>query len=144
MKSIVIEQKYWTYLTEGRGPIEITRHINHHLSEFRIDIGVCTVFLEHTSASLLFCENADPSVLVDLSRQFAEFAPEHPTKYTHAAEGIDDMPAHIRTVFTQNSLTIPVTGGALALGRWQGVFLWEHRRTGHRRQVSMTVYGRPG
>ena len=102
--------------------------------------GLLTVFCRHTSASLLIQENADPSVLRDLENVFARLAPEG-AGYAHDAEGPDDMPAHIRAALTQTQLSIPIIGGALALGTWQGVFLFEHRRRPHRREIALHMIG---
>ncbi len=101
--------------------------------------GLCTVFLRHTSASLVIQENADPSVRRDLERWMARIAPDGDPAYEHAAEGPDDMPSHIRSVITATSLAIPVLGGRLALGTWQGVYLWEHRRHAHTRRIVVHV-----
>jgi len=104
--------------------------------------GVCSVFLPHTSASLMLCENADPSVRRDLETIFfSRLAPDGDRTYVHDTEGADDMAAHARSVLTSNSLTIPVAGGRLLLGTWQGVYLWEHRTGPHTRQVIVTVMG---
>ena len=141
MTTMLIEQRHWTQQTKGRGPVEITSSIQMYLEEMSVATGVCTVFLKHTSASLLLCENADPTVLSDLEQHFLQFAPDSSTLYAHHAEGPDDMPAHLRTVFTHSSLTIPITNGRLDLGTWQGIFLWEHRALGHRRMLNLTVIG---
>ena len=103
--------------------------------------GLLTLFCRHTSASLLIQENADPSVLSDLENFLGRIAPEDPTLYAHDSEGPDDMPAHIRAALTQTHLSIPIIGGALVLGVWQGVFLVEHRRRPHRREVALHVIG---
>lgn len=105
-----------------------------------IQTGLCTVFVCHTSASLIIQENADPDVLVDLANFFAQLVPED-NRYVHSAEGPDDMPAHIRSALTHTSETIPVVNGRLALGTWQGIYLWEHRSRGSRRQVVVHVSG---
>jgi secondary thiamine-phosphate synthase enzyme len=103
--------------------------------------GLCTVFIRHTSASLTIQENADPSVRRDLEAWLSRLVPEHDPLYTHTAEGPDDMPSHIKAVLTQVSLAIPVADGELALGTWQGIYLWEHRRGAHRRAVVVHVGG---
>jgi secondary thiamine-phosphate synthase enzyme len=103
--------------------------------------GLCHVFVRHTSASLVIQENADPSARLDLEASFALLAPENAPHYTHTAEGPDDMPSHIRAALTSTSETVPVTGGALALGTWQGIWLFEHRRRPGRRRVTVTVTG---
>jgi len=105
-----------------------------------IQTGLCTVFVRHTSASLIIQENADPDVLVDLANFFAQLVPED-NRYVHSAEGPDDMPAHIRSALTHTSETIPVVNGRLALGTWQGIYLWEHRSRGSRREVVVHVSG---
>ncbi len=103
--------------------------------------GLLTIFCRHTSASLLIQENADPSVLRDLRKFFERLAPEDRSLYEHNSEGADDMPAHLRVALTQTQLALPVIGGALALGTWQGVFLIEHRRRPHRREVALHLIG---
>ena len=104
-------------------------------------MGVCTLHLRHTSASLLLQENADPDVRIDLETIFARLAPDGDRRYLHTAEGSDDMAAHIRTALTSVNLSIPVTSGALALGTWQGVYLWEHRLVPHRRRLVVHLIG---
>lgn len=126
--------------TSGRGFYEFTPALTDFLRGERMGEGLLTAFCRHTSASLLIQENADPSVLVDLERVFARLAPEG-ADYAHDAEGPDDMPAHIRAALTQTHLSIPVIGGALALGTWQGVYLVEHRRRPHRRDVALHLIG---
>jgi secondary thiamine-phosphate synthase enzyme len=102
---------------------------------------LCHVFLRHTSASLMLCENADPEVRSDLERFMARLVPDGDPIFRHVDEGSDDMPAHVRSILTSSSLGVPVSGGRCDLGVWQGIYLWEHRRAAHRRQVSVTVYG---
>jgi secondary thiamine-phosphate synthase enzyme len=126
--------------TGGRGFYEFTAALADFLRGQRIGEGLLTVFCRHTSASLLIQENADPSVLEDLETVFARLAPEG-ADYTHDTEGPDDMPAHIRAALTQTHLSIPVIGGALALGTWQGVYLFEHRRRAHRREIALHLIG---
>ncbi len=104
-------------------------------------MGLATVFIHHTSASLIICENADPSVRRDLEAFAARLVPDGDQLFTHDAEGPDDMPAHVRTVLTQTSIGIPIEDGALALGTWQGLYVWEHRTAPHRRRVTVTVIG---
>ncbi len=123
---------------EVRGPglHEITREIAELVRESGVEEGLCTVFLQHTSASLTIQENADPSAKRDLESWLARLVPEDDPLYTHTAEGPDDMPSHIRAALTSSSLSIPVLAGELALGTWQGIYLWEHRRrSGPRRLV---------
>jgi len=125
--------------TTGRGIYEITQRIAETVAAAGIGVGLCHVFCRHTSASLLICENADPSVLEDVETFLAALVPDGDPRFIHDAEGPDDMPAHIRSILTQSSLSIPLTAGRLALGTWQGVFLYEHRHAPHRRQVVVTL-----
>jgi secondary thiamine-phosphate synthase enzyme len=126
--------------TRGRAFYEITASVADFVRSNRLSEGLLTVFCRHTSASLLITENADPTVLDDLESVFARLAPEG-GGYVHDTEGPDDMPAHIRAALTQTHLSIPVIGGALALGTWQGVFLFEHRRRPHRREIALHLIG---
>jgi len=126
--------------TSGRGFYEITKNIRDFAREAGLTQGLLTAFCRHTSASLLIQENADPTVLRDLEAVFARLAPEA-AEYAHDTEGPDDMPAHIRAALTQTQLSIPLIGGALALGTWQGVFLFEHRRRPHRREIAVHLIG---
>jgi secondary thiamine-phosphate synthase enzyme len=128
--------KQLTVQTRGQGLYEITDQV-----QAAIDIreGLCTLFVRHTSASLLIQENADPSAKHDLERWIARLVPEGDPFYTHDTEGPDDMPAHIRAALTNTSLSIPIAGGKLALGTWQGVYLWEHRRRGSMRELVLHI-----
>jgi secondary thiamine-phosphate synthase enzyme len=126
--------------TSGRGFYEFSMNIRDFARDARMTQGLLTVFCRHTSASLLIQENADPTVLRDLEAVFARLAPEA-ADYAHDTEGPDDMPAHIRAALTQTQLSIPLIGGALALGTWQGVFLFEHRRRPHRREIALHLIG---
>lgn len=126
--------------TDGRGTFEITRQVDRVVRDSGLAEGLAHVFLHHTSASLILCENADPTVRRDLERFFARLAPDGDPTYRHQDEGPDDMPAHIRTIVTASSLMVPVAGGRLALGTWQGIFLYEHRTSPHRRRVTVTVF----
>jgi secondary thiamine-phosphate synthase enzyme len=126
--------------TGGKGLVEITPQIEGWVEAQGIDIGLLTVFCRHTSASLLIQENADPDVRADLEAFFERIAPEG-DGYIHDAEGPDDMPAHIRTALTQVQLSIPVSSGRLALGTWQGIYLFEHRRRPHRREIVLHLLG---
>lgn len=121
--------------TEGKGLYPITRDIAAWISETKIEAGLLTIFCQHTSASLMIQENADPDVVLDLKDYFERIAPENDPHYRHTTEGSDDMPAHIRTALTHTSLTIPVIGGRMALGTWQGIYLFEHRAGPHRRSI---------
>ena len=130
-----------TVATKGRGTFDITQQVATIMTGSQVREGLATVFIHHTSASLIICENADPSVRRDLETFAAKLVPDGDRMFTHDAEGDDDMPAHVRTVLTQTSIGIPIAHGKLALGTWQGVYLWEHRTSPHRRTVSVTVIG---
>jgi secondary thiamine-phosphate synthase enzyme len=130
-----------TVATKGRGTYDITREVAAIVSASTAQNGLATVFIHHTSASLIICENADPSVRRDLETFAAKLVPDGDRMFTHDAEGDDDMPAHVRSVLTQTSIGLPIANGRLALGTWQGIYLWEHRTSPHRRQVSVTVIG---
>jgi len=125
----------------GQGLHEITREVERAAAEAGIDQGLCTVFIQHTSASLTIQENADPAVMRDLESWLDRLVPEGDRLYTHTSEGPDDMPAHIKSALTGTSLSIPVLGGRLALGTWQGIFLWEHRRYRGERSLLIHVAG---
>jgi secondary thiamine-phosphate synthase enzyme len=127
--------------TGGRGSYEITDRIAAAVREARVATGLCHVFTTHTSASLMICENADPDVRRDLETFMSGLAPDGDERFVHTAEGPDDMPAHVRSILTQTDLTIPIRGGKLALGTWQGVYFWEHRLRAHLRRVLVTVQG---
>ena len=127
--------------TGGRGTTDITSEVGRVVRQAEITAGLCNVFIHHTSAWLIVCENADPTVRADLERFARRLVPDGDPLFEHTDEGPDDMPAHVRSILTQTSLTLPVTGGRLALGTWQGVYLWEHRLRAHRRQVTVSVMG---
>ena len=137
----MISQEVLTFRTEGRGTTDITKDVARVVAASGIDQGLCNVFLQHTSASLILCENADPDVRRDLETILSRLAPDGDPAYVHDAEGPDDMASHARSILTSNSLTIPVSGGKLMLGTWQGVYLYEHRYAGHERSVTVTVLG---
>ena len=141
MAEIILAQHSLSFQTQGKGLYEITKDIVAWVSEQSIDAGLLTVFCRHTSASLTIQENADPDVLRDLDAFFADLAPEDPARYRHRSEGADDMPAHIRSALTDVSLAIPVRDGRLALGTWQGIYLFEHRRAPHTRQLVLHLNG---
>jgi secondary thiamine-phosphate synthase enzyme len=126
--------------TRGQGLYEFTSQISEWLSQQKIATGLLTVFCRHTSASLLIQENADPTVQVDIKNYFSRIAPES-SSYIHNYEGADDMPAHLKTALTSVQLSIPVVSGRLALGTWQGVYLFEHRVRSHRREIVLHVIG---
>jgi len=127
--------------TRGRGLHEITRQIADWAGRSGLRHGLLTVFIRHTSASLLIQENADPGVQRDLERFFARLVPDGDRLFEHDAEGPDDMPAHVRSALTATQLSVPLVDGALALGTWQGIYLYEHRRRGHRREVVLHLIG---
>ncbi|RMG40940.1 MAG: YjbQ family protein [Candidatus Dadabacteria bacterium] len=128
-----------TVKTRGAGLYEITDRIEEFVSGCGISAGLCNVFLKHTSASLVIQENADPSARSDLEVWFKKMVPENNPDFTHTLEGPDDMPSHIKAALTATSISVPIVGGALALGTWQGIYLFEHRRRGHSRRVLVTV-----
>ncbi|MBF0184651.1 MAG: YjbQ family protein [Magnetococcales bacterium] len=128
-------QTTFSVTTRGQGLYELTSEISHWLQREKAGLGMVTLFCRHTSASLTIQENADPDVLNDLNTFCKKLVPEDTPWFRHTCEGSDDMPAHIRTALTDVSLSIPVDQGRLALGTWQGIFLFEHRRTPHQRQV---------
>jgi secondary thiamine-phosphate synthase enzyme len=138
---VIVRSERITIQTRGRGTTEITAHLDRAVGTTQLVEGLATVFLHHTSASLILCENADPTVRTDLEAYFARLVPDGDPEFVHDAEGPDDMPAHIRSILTQNTLTIPIRDGRCDLGTWQGVFLWEHRTQPHRRQLTITVLG---
>ncbi|MEL6400694.1 MAG: secondary thiamine-phosphate synthase enzyme YjbQ [Cyanobacteria bacterium J06626_4] len=133
-------QKLINVSTQGKSLRRLTEPVQQAVRESGLTTGLCTVFIRHTSASLTIQENADPDVLVDLEAFLAQLVPEG-HHYIHHAEGPDDMPAHIRTVLTSTSETIPIVKGRLALGTWQGIYLWEHRTRSHTREVVVHVVG---
>ena len=135
-----VHQKVVTVTTKGRGLYDVTAAIAAVVAAATVETGLCSVFLRHTSASLVVQENADPAVLRDLERWMDRLAPED-ASYEHDAEGPDDMPAHLRAAVTSSSISIPVTAGSLALGTWQALYLWEHRRASHRRELVVHVAG---
>jgi len=138
------QQQTITISTPGRGLCDITDKVQRfidHAGAGKIGTGLCHVFLCHTSASLILCENADPQVYEDLARFMSRLAPDGDSLFDHTMEGPDDMPAHVRSILTSNDLTIPVADGKLALGTWQGITLWEHRLRPHPRQLVLTVHG---
>ena len=130
-----------SFQTRGRGLMEITREVVGWADGQGLDTGLLTLFCRHTSASLLIQENAAREVRTDLEAFFERIAPEDPDAYAHADEGPDDMPAHLRTALTGVQLSIPLMGGRLALGTWQGLYLFEHRRRPHQRQIAVHLIG---
>lgn len=136
---VVSEQ--WTEETRGRGTQDITRKARAVVERAGVAEGLCTVFTHHTSCSLILCENADPAVRRDLEAWAARIAPDGDPTWEHSSEGPDDMSAHIRSIITQPSISIPIRDGRLDLGTWQGLYLWEHRARPHRRRITVTVVG---
>ena len=135
-----IYQDKVTVSTETHGPVDVTERVRQVVRASGVEIGLCTVFVQHTSAGLVIQENADPAVLRDLEGWLARIAPESHA-WEHDAEGPDDMPAHVRSVLTRTSESIPVRDGDLAFGTWQALYVWEHRRRAHRRNLIVHVAG---
>lgn len=131
----------WTVNTRGKGTYEITDRVEQAVRASGVTTGIVTVFLQHTSASLIIYENADPSARTDLHAFFEQLVPEESTDYVHTAEGPDDTTSHLRMVLTRSSETVPVVNGRLALGTWQGIYVFEHRRAPHQRTVVVSVVG---
>ena len=130
-----------TFETRGRGLLEVMRPVTEWVDEAGLATGLLTVFVRHTSASLLIQENADPDVRGDLDRFFARLVPDGDPLFRHRDEGADDMPAHVRAALTAVQLSVPLSGGRLALGTWQGIYLWEHRTRPHRRELVLQLLG---
>jgi len=137
----MIAQKRLTIATRGRGTYDITRDVAQVVRESGLSTGICHVFVHHTSASLILCENADPTVRRDLDAFMARLAPDGDPLFDHTQEGPDDMSAHVRAILTKMDLTLPVSAGRCALGTWQGIYLYEQRTHGHHRQVTVTLTG---
>jgi len=127
--------------TRGRGTLDITAEVQQAVAHSGVACGLAHVFVHHTSASLILCENADPTVRTDLETFLVRLVPDGDPMFAHQDEGPDDMPAHVRSILTNMDLTLPVTDGRCALGTWQGVYLYEHRTRPHRRRVTVTVQG---
>jgi secondary thiamine-phosphate synthase enzyme len=127
--------------TQGRETYDITRPVTDLVNRSGIRSGICQLFIQHTSASLILCENADPDVRSDLEHYMARLVPDGDPIFDHTLEGPDDMPAHIRAILTHVDLSLPISNGRIALGTWQGIYLWEHRTHSHRRQIMVTLYG---
>ena len=121
--------------TPGKGLLDVTREVAQAVADSRLTEGLCTILIQHTSASLSIQENADPSARLDLENWLDRHVPEDDPNFTHTLEGPDDMPSHIRAALTSTTLSIPIVAGRLALGTWQGIYLWEHRRLGSTRQL---------
>jgi secondary thiamine-phosphate synthase enzyme len=127
--------------TRGRGTYDVRGQVDDIVSSAGISTGLCHIFIHHTSASLILCENADPTVRQDLERFMAAVVPDGAAMFKHVSEGPDDMPAHVRSVLTQTDLTLPVSNRRCGLGTWQGIYVWEHRTAPHRRKLTVTVNG---
>ena len=137
----LIKQLDFHIETTGRGTYDLTDSVCDAVNESGISTGLCHIFLRHTSASLMLCENADPAVMHDLESFMSRLTPDGDPMFTHTAEGPDDMSAHVRSVLTHNDLNVPVRNGICDLGTWQGIYLWEHRHAPHRRGVTVTISG---
>ena len=137
----MLYQSSFQVATRGRGSYSISREIGLKLEESAVRAGICLIFLHHTSASLILCENADPEVRADLERFMGRLVPVGDPIFRHVDEGPDDMPAHVRSILTSNSLSVPVSDGRCDLGTWQGIYVWEHRQAPQRRRITLTVYG---
>ena len=137
----MVHQQQLRFSTRGRGTLDISQQVDEVINDSGIKQGVCQIFVHHTSASLILCENADPTVSNDLEQFMKKIVPDGDSMFQHTDEGPDDMPAHVRTVLTQSSLSIPVYGGKDTLGTWQGIYLWEHRTHPHQRKITVTVMG---
>ena len=130
-----------TVNTSGRNTYEITQLINEKVNEIDIKLGICHIFIQHTSASLIITENADPDVRTDLETIIRRLSPDADPDYNHILEGPDDMSAHGRSILTQTEITIPISKGRLRLGTWQGLYLWEHRYSNFQRKIILTIMG---
>jgi secondary thiamine-phosphate synthase enzyme len=135
----MIHQEKFTVATKGRGFYPLEDKVQGIVSELGVQTGLCHVYIPHTSASIIISENADPTVLKDLENYMSRLVKDGDPLFQHTAEGDDDMPSHIRSVLTQSSVSVPIANHALALGVWQGIFLWEHRYLAHQRQVQLTL-----
>lgn len=135
-----MHQRTLEIATEGRGFVDVTRDVAAVVADAKVTTGLCSIFIQHTSASLVVQENADAAVLRDLARFMEKLAPES-REYEHDAEGPDDMPSHIRSALTRTGEVVPIVSGRLALGTWQAIYLWEHRAAPHRRRLVITITG---
>jgi secondary thiamine-phosphate synthase enzyme len=134
-------QRTLSVATSGRGFVDVTREVQAFVAASGVATGLCTIFVQHTSASLVIQENADPAVLRDLGKWMERLAPEDARAYEHDAEGPDDMPGHLRSAVTRTSESVPVANGQLALGTWQAIYLWEHRAAPYKRRLVVHVVG---
>jgi len=138
---VAVYQHTFSVSTAGQGTVEITDEVRGQVRASGINSGLVTVFCQHTSCSLVIMENADPTARRDLERWLDRLVPEGDPDFLHTLEGPDDMPSHIKMALTRTSESIPVSGGDLLVGTWQGLFLWEHRVASHRRRITVTVLG---
>ncbi len=137
----MVYQAQLRFSSNGRGTYNISSQIEEVIAKSGIKTGLCQVFLQHTSASLIMCENADPVVRADLETFMKNLVPDGDAMFKHKSEGPDDMPAHVRTLLTASSISIPVRKGRSDLGIWQGIFMWEHRTSAQKRDISVTILG---
>jgi secondary thiamine-phosphate synthase enzyme len=138
---MILKQTSFRISTRGRGTYEITSQVSEFVRQSGIADGICNIFLHHTSASLILCENYEPDVRRDLEVFFAALVPDGDKRFVHRDEGPDDMPAHVRSILTTNSLAVPVAGGKPDLGTWQGIYVYEHRTAPHNRRLTLSVWG---
>ena len=134
-------QREIVFPTSGRGTYNLTDLVRNEVSASSIKTGLCNVFIRHTSASLIVCENADPDVMRDLEHFLHRLVPDGDPMFVHTAEGPDDMPAHVRSVLTLTEVSLPISAGKLGLGTWQGLYLYEHRSAPHERKIVLTLHG---
>ena len=137
----MVHQQQLRFSTDGRGTYNIGQQINDVIQKSGVQTGICQIFIQHTSASLILCENADPTVRTDLDAFMKRLVPDGDSLFKHTDEGPDDMSAHVRTILTDSSLSIPVHEGKASLGIWQGIYLWEHRTSSFKRNISVTIIG---
>ena len=137
----MVIQETLQFETRKRGTYNITREVEQVIRQAGVHSGICQLFIHHTSASLILCENADPTVRSDLERFMSRLVPDGDRLFDHTLEGPDDMPAHIRSILTKMDLGFPIIDGRPGLGTWQGIYLWEHRTHAHQRRVTVTLYG---
>ncbi|MDH3342216.1 MAG: secondary thiamine-phosphate synthase enzyme YjbQ [Gammaproteobacteria bacterium] len=137
----MVHQQQLRFSTSGRGTYNISQQINEVIEKSGVKTGICQIFIQHTSASLILCENADPAVRTDLDAFMKRLVPDGDSLFKHTDEGPDDMSAHVRTILTESSLSIPLHEGKASLGIWQGIYLWEHRTSSFKRNISVTIIG---
>lgn len=137
----MVHQQQLRFSTDGRGTYNINQQISEVIKKSTVQTGICQIFIHHTSASLILCENADPTVRTDLDAFMKRLVPDGDSLFKHKDEGPDDMPAHVRTILTESSLSIPIHQGKESLGIWQGIYLWEHRTSSFKRNLTVTIIG---